>query len=109
MLLAEAQKLDIYTVILDGASDAPCAQICNEFHHGDLLDYDTVYRFGKKVDLLTIEIERVNIDALETLESEGLPIFLGQKIFALYRVRHSKRIFTKIMIFRQPILLIMHF
>ncbi|MCH2034626.1 MAG: 5-(carboxyamino)imidazole ribonucleotide synthase [Tenacibaculum sp.] len=75
MLLTETQKLDIYTVILDKAEDAPCAQICNEFHQGDLLDYDTVYNFGKQVDLLTIEIENVNIDALDQLEKEGLPIY----------------------------------
>ena len=75
MLLTETQKLDIYTVILDGNTDAPCAQICNEFHQGDLLDYDTVYNFGKQVDLLTIEIENVNIDALDALEAEGLTIF----------------------------------
>ena len=75
MLLAETQKFDIYTVILDGNSQAPCAQICNEFHQGDLLDFDTVYNFGKKVNLLTIEIENVNIDALDKLEAEGLTIY----------------------------------
>ena len=75
MLLAETQKFDIYTVILDGAKNAPCAQICNEFHQGNLMDYQTVYNFGKKVDLLTIEIEHVNIDALLQLEKEGLTIF----------------------------------
>ena len=37
MLLTETQKLDIFTVILDGSAEAPCAQICNEFHQGDLL------------------------------------------------------------------------
>ena len=75
MLLAETQKLDIYTVILDANSEAPCAQICNEFVLGDLLDFDAVYNFGKKVDLLTIEIENVNIDALDKLEKEGLIIY----------------------------------
>ena len=75
MLLAETQKFDIYTCILDSSLEAPCAQICNEFHHGDLLDYETVYNFGKKVDLLTIEIEHVNIDALLKLEEEGLEIY----------------------------------
>ncbi len=75
MLLSETQKLDIFTVILDPSAEAPCAQICNEFHQGDLLDFDTVYNFGKKVDLLTIEIENVNIDALDKLEQEGLTIY----------------------------------
>jgi len=75
MLLTETQKLDIYTSILDPNNEAPCAQISNEFHQGDLLDFDTVYQFGKKVDLLTIEIENVNIDALDKLEAEGLSIY----------------------------------
>ena len=75
MLLSETHKFDIYTVILDASADAPCAQICNEFHQGDLLDFDTVYNFGKKVDLLTIEIEHVNIEALLRLEKEGLAIY----------------------------------
>ena len=75
MLLTETQKFDIYTCILDGSSEAPCAQICNEFYQGDLLDFDTVYNFGKKVDLLTIEIEHVNINALLKLEKEGLAIY----------------------------------
>ncbi len=75
MLLTETQKFDIYTAILDGAKNAPCAEICNEFIQGDLMDYQTVYDFGKKVDLLTIEIEHVNIDALFDLEKEGLTIY----------------------------------
>ncbi|WP_299012106.1 5-(carboxyamino)imidazole ribonucleotide synthase [uncultured Polaribacter sp.] len=75
MLLAETQKLDIHTAILDGNKNAPCAAICDTFVVGDLLDFDAVYNFGKTVDLLTIEIENVNLDALDKLESEGLPIY----------------------------------
>ncbi|PWG06124.1 5-(carboxyamino)imidazole ribonucleotide synthase [Polaribacter aquimarinus] len=75
MLLAETQKFDIHTSILDGNKNAPCAEICNTFVVGDLLDFDAVYNFGKTVDLLTIEIENVNLDALDKLESEGLTIF----------------------------------
>ena len=69
MLLVETQKFDIYTSILDASPDAPCAQICNEFHQGDLHDFDTVYNFGKKVDVLTIEIENVNICLLYTSDA----------------------------------------
>ncbi len=75
MLLTETQKYDIFTVILDGDKNAPCSEICNEFHHGSLMDYETVYNFGKQVDVLTIEIEHVNIEALKKLEEEGLKIF----------------------------------
>lgn len=89
MLLTETQKFDIYTVILDGASDAPCAEICNEFHQGSLMDFDTVYSFGKKVDLLTIEIEHVNIDALIKLENEGLEIYPQPSV--LKTIQHKGR------------------
>lgn len=75
MLLAETQKFDIHTAILESNKKAPCAEICNRFVVGDLLDFNAVYNFGKTVDLLTIEIEKVNLDALDALEKEGLIIF----------------------------------
>jgi 5-(carboxyamino)imidazole ribonucleotide synthase len=75
MLLAETQKFDIYTAILENNKKAPCAAFCNRFVVGDLLDFDAVYNFGKTVDLLTIEIENVNLDALDKLENEGLTIY----------------------------------
>ena len=75
MLLAETQKFDIHTAVLESNKNAPCAAICNEFVIGDLLDFEAVYNFGKKVDLLTIEIENINLDALDRLEAEGVKIF----------------------------------
>jgi len=89
MLLSETQKFDIFTVILDGSMQAPCAQICNEFHQGDLMDYETVYNFGKKVDLLTIEIEHVNINALLKLEEEGLKIYPQPRVLQI--IQHKGR------------------
>ncbi|MDZ7613183.1 MAG: 5-(carboxyamino)imidazole ribonucleotide synthase [Flavobacteriaceae bacterium] len=89
MLLVETQKFDIYTLILDGAADAPCAKICNEFHQGNLMDYETVYQFGKKADLLTIEIEHVNIDALKQLKAEGLTIYPEPEVLEL--IQHKGR------------------
>lgn len=95
MLLTETQKFDIYTVILDKSADAPCAQICNEFRQGDLLDYDTVYNFGKQVDLLTIEIENVNIDALDDLEKEGLKIYPKPKDIRIIQNKAQQKNFYK--------------
>ena len=93
MLLTETHKLDIYTVILDGAADAPCAQICNEFHQGSLLDFETVYNFGKKVDLLTIEIEHVNIEALLKLEKEGLEIYPQPNVLQIIQHKGKQKDF----------------
>ena len=79
MLLAETRKFDIQTYILDPSKDAPCQFGAHYFEMGNLLDFDTVYNFGKKVDVLTIEIENVNLDALDQLEAEGKKVFPSPK------------------------------
>ena len=68
MLLYETRKFDIATRVLDPSAEAPCRIACDNFEQGDLMDFDTVYSFGKKVDVLTFEIESVNVEALEKLE-----------------------------------------
>lgn len=93
MLLAETQKYDIYTAILDASPEAPCAQICNEFHVGNLLDFDAVYNFGKLVDVLTIEIEHVNIDALYQLEKEGLKIYPQPSVIEIIQHKGKQKDF----------------
>ena len=75
MMLYETRKFDIKTHVLDPSNEAPCRISCDVFEQGDLLDYDTVYAFGKKVDVLTFEIEGVNIEALAALEAEGKKVF----------------------------------
>lgn len=83
MLLAETRKFDIQTYVLDPSTDAPCHIACNKFVQGSLTDFKTVYNFGKLVNLLTFEIELVNIDALEKLENEGLKIYPSPKTLKL--------------------------
>lgn len=75
MLLYDTRKFDIKTKVLDPSAEAPCRIACDTFVQGDLMDFDTVYNFGKDVDVLTIEIEGVNLDALEKLESEGVKTY----------------------------------
>ena len=75
MLLFDTRKFDIQTYVLDPSDEAPSRMACNQFYKGDLMDFETVYQFGKMVDVLTIEIELVNLDALEKLESEGIKVY----------------------------------
>ena len=75
MLLYETRKYDIRTVVLDPSAEAPCKIACNEFFQGDLMDFDTVLNFGRKADVLTFEIEGVNVEALEQLEQEGIRVY----------------------------------
>ena len=75
MLLYETRKLDIHTFVMDPSEEAPCKISANSFVQGDLMNYDAVLDFGKKVDLLTFEIESVNVEALKQLEKEGIKVY----------------------------------
>lgn len=75
MLLSETQKWDIHTHVLDPSPEAPCRTGCHVFKQGSLMDYETVFEFGKNLDVLTIEIESVNLDALSDLEQQGVKTY----------------------------------
>ena len=93
MLLTETNKLDIHTVILDPSEKAPCHFCANEFFQGDLMDYETVYNFGKKVDVLTFEIEGVNTKALQQLENEGIKVYPSAKTLDTIQNKATQKLF----------------
>jgi len=75
MLIQDAVNFNIHISVLDPSVNAPCADLANNFVVGNFNDYQTVLDFGKTVDVLTIEIEHVNIEALEELERLGKKVF----------------------------------
>ena len=74
MLLQAAANYTVETFVLENDPHCPAAHLCHHFIVGDITNFDDVYAFGKKVDVLTIEIENVNIEALEKLEAEGVKV-----------------------------------
>jgi 5-(carboxyamino)imidazole ribonucleotide synthase len=75
MLLQEAANYPVETYVLENDPEVPAAHLCHHFVAGDIRDFDTVYRFGRQLDAVTIEIENVNVEALERLEADGVRIF----------------------------------
>lgn len=75
MLLQAAANYDVETFVMESNDDCPAAHLAHHFIKGNINNYDDVYAFGKMVDVLTIEIEHVNIDALEMLEKEGVKVY----------------------------------
>ncbi len=75
MLLQAAVNYPVETFVLENDAHCPAAHLCHHFTKGDITSYDDVYQFGKQVDVLTIEIENVNIAALEQLEKEGVEVY----------------------------------
>ncbi|MAO09080.1 MAG: 5-(carboxyamino)imidazole ribonucleotide synthase [Alteromonas sp.] len=95
MLLYETRKFDIKTYVLDPSAEAPCKIACDVFQQGDLMDYNTVYNFGKEVDVLTFEIEGVNVDALEALEAEGKKVYPSAKTLRNIQDKGVQKAFYK--------------
>ena len=93
MLLYETRKWDIRTKVMDASEEAPCKYGCNEFVVASLLDFDAVYDFGKDVDVLTIEIENVDLDALEKLEDEGKKVFPPTSALRIIQNKAKQKLF----------------
>jgi len=95
MLIQEAINYNLATFVLDPDTNAPCKDIANYFECGSITDFDTVYNFGKKADIITIEIEKVNIEALEQLEKEGKMVFPQSRVIRLIQDKGIQKQFFK--------------
>ena len=93
MLLYTTRKFDIQTYVLDPNPEAPSKIACDAFFVGDLMDYETVFEFGKKVDTLTIEIENVNVSALRALEHEGVNVYPAADTLAIIQNKAKQKLF----------------
>ncbi len=95
MLLQAAANYVIETYVLESDEQCPAAHLCHHFVKGDIKDFDTVYQFGKMVDAITIEIEAVNVEALEKLESEGVKVFPKPSVIKIIRNKILQKQFYK--------------
>lgn len=75
MLLQAAANYPVETFVLENDNECPAAHLCHHFTKGDIKDFEAVYNFGKGLDAITIEIENVNVEALEKLETEGVKVY----------------------------------
>jgi 5-(carboxyamino)imidazole ribonucleotide synthase len=93
MLIQEAINLNINISVIDPDGDAPCRHIVEKFTQGSLTDYDSVMNFGKDLDLITIEIENVNTDALSDLEKQGVKVYPQAHIIKLIQDKRVQKQF----------------
>ncbi len=85
MMIQEAISYNIDVHVLDGDSNAPCKTIATSFREGSITDYATVLDFGRDKDVLTVEIENVNIEALEELERMGKKVFPQPRVLRIIK------------------------
>jgi len=93
MLIQAASKWGISTYVLDEDEKCSSAGIANYHVQGSRLDYQTVYNFGKKVDILTFEIESINVEALFKLREEGIKIVPDPSILQLFQNKEKQKEF----------------
>lgn len=95
MLLQAAANYTVDTYVLENDEHCPAAHLCHHFTKGNITDYDTVYHFGKGLDAITIEIESVNVDALEKLESEGVRVYPKPSAIRIIKNKITQKEFYK--------------
>lgn len=95
MLAQEASKLDMSIHFLDKDRSFPAAKVCPDFTEGDFNNYEDVLRFGRNMQVVSIEIEHVNTKALHQLESEGILVFPQAKLLDLIKDKGLQKLFYK--------------
>lgn len=93
MLIQEAISYDIHVHIMENQDDAPSSKIATSFTKGDITNYDDVMAFGKDLDVLTVEIENVNIDALYDLEKQGVKVYPQPRVLEIIKDKGTQKEF----------------
>ena len=93
MMLYTTRKWDINTYVMDKDDTAPAFQGCDVYFEGDIMDYESVMEFGEQVDVLTVEIENVNVQALQDLEDKGIAVSPSAKVLNLIRNKARQKSF----------------
>jgi 5-(carboxyamino)imidazole ribonucleotide synthase len=95
MLLQAAVNYPVRTHVLENDPECPAAHLCHAFTQGDIRNFDDVYQFGRQLDGITIEIESVNVEALEKLEAEGVKIYPKPAALRIIRDKILQKQFYK--------------
>ena len=95
MILDETNKMGIPVSILDPSSDSPCSNLSNNFIQGDFKDYDTILNFGLEHDIISYEIEHINVDALDELIKRGVKVWPSPKILRIIQDKNKQKSFFK--------------
>jgi 5-(carboxyamino)imidazole ribonucleotide synthase len=95
MLFLAGANLALKIYIMDESNETPAGLICRNYSIGDFTDYDDTLSFGEKMDIITIEIEKINVDALKTLEQQGKSVFPQAHIIELIQDKGLQKDFYR--------------
>lgn len=93
MILDVSNRWDLKVFVLDPDINCPSSKLCSKFFKGNLMDFDTVVEFGKNVDLITIEIENVNVEALKFLQTQGKKVYPQPSVIEIIQDKSKQKEF----------------
>ncbi|UTW60701.1 5-(carboxyamino)imidazole ribonucleotide synthase [bacterium SCSIO 12741] len=93
MLIQEAINYDVKIAALDPSAEAPCSRIAHDFVQGDFADYQTVMDFGRDKQVITVEIEHVNVQALKDLRDSGVKVFPQPEVLEIIKDKGKQKLF----------------
>ncbi|MCZ2101132.1 MAG: 5-(carboxyamino)imidazole ribonucleotide synthase [Chitinophagales bacterium] len=93
MLCQAGSRLGLNLHVMEKDESFPAWDVCANFVKGDITAYDDVLEFGKNMDIITIEIENVNVEALEALEKMGKKVYPSPSALNIIRDKGKQKIF----------------
>ena len=93
MILDVSNRWDLKVFVLDPDINCASSKLCSKFFKGNLMDFDTVVEFGKNVDLITIEIENVNVEALKFLQTQGKKVYPQPSVIEIIQDKSKQKEF----------------
>jgi 5-(carboxyamino)imidazole ribonucleotide synthase len=93
MILSESNRMNLKTLVLDSNENSPCKNLCDNFYLGNLDNYNDIIEFGQKCDLITFEIEHINIDALFELEKIGKKVYPKPQTLSIIQDKSKQKQF----------------
>lgn len=95
MFIQEAINYNIDVHIMENDENAPSANLATTFTKGEITNYEDVLAFGKNLNVLTVEIENVNIEALYELERIGVKVFPQARVLEIIKDKGVQKEFYK--------------
>jgi len=95
MLIQSGVGFGINLSVLELDAQAPCSLYTSSFVQGDPLNYDDVINFGTDLDILTIEKEAVNVDALKSLRDMGKKVYPSPEIIGMVQDKWKQKQFLQ--------------
>lgn len=96
MLYQAGSKLSLDIHIMENSLECPSALVCPKLTLGNITDYDDVVAFGEDKDIITIEIENVNVKALIELEKRGKKVFPSPATLEIIKDKGFQKDFYKL-------------